>query len=453
MFAIAMVTALSTEAVAAPPQAPILGGLTVDDGTLDVDGELHFGVLVPVEDVDSAVSQFKVQWKSGSQGYHSSRQAVVAPRLPSSVEPGGETSYVIVNQKIRGLTNGIEYTVRVIATNPDGDGPPSVEMTATPTNSKPELLRQFILDLVEEYESSFPWLRETWNYMRNETVQLFVLSFANSKVDVSCTLNQGLYRCRANYLVISTDVLDADADSKKRTILHELAHIYTVANRLSASPAPLAMAHLYFDSLGSYCSADELYADIVAAVTLGGSTTGAGYWLNCGVKRHTNAASAVVRSALNGQTPAWFGDTYNDSSGNPDLEQVWADLIGLERDKTRKVAAYQLRTQFGGYCNTESAAQAIARDGDARAKITNPWRDGGCVPGAPVSLTAVAGDDGQVSLSWQEPASDGGSLLDGYKVEWKSGGEEYDRRRQTTLKFSDPDSARRRATCRRRSAD
>ena len=70
--------------------------------------------------VDHATG-YKVQWKSGSEGYNTGdRQAAVTP--------GSTTSHTI-----SGLANGAEYTVQVIATRSGAnDGPPSAEMTGTP---------------------------------------------------------------------------------------------------------------------------------------------------------------------------------------------------------------------------------------------------------------------------------------------------------------------------------
>ena len=70
--------------------------------------------------VDTATG-YTVQWTSGGQGYNTGdRQATVTP--------GSTTSHTIDS-----LTNGTEYTVRVIATRTGAnDGPPSAEVTGTP---------------------------------------------------------------------------------------------------------------------------------------------------------------------------------------------------------------------------------------------------------------------------------------------------------------------------------
>ena len=69
----------------------------------------------------STATGYTVQWTSGGQGYNTGdRQATVTS--------GSTTRYTIPS-----LTNGTEYTVRVIATRTGADdGPPSDEMTGTP---------------------------------------------------------------------------------------------------------------------------------------------------------------------------------------------------------------------------------------------------------------------------------------------------------------------------------
>ena len=62
---------------------------------------------------------YKVQYKSGSQNYDPGRQ--------TTITGGGTTTTTFSN-----LSNGTEYTVRVIATSAGGDSAPSEEATGTP---------------------------------------------------------------------------------------------------------------------------------------------------------------------------------------------------------------------------------------------------------------------------------------------------------------------------------
>ena len=110
----------------------------------DYDGITGAGVTVTVNDNDTAqvlglmitpgnaqlvvewtavgnATGYEVQWKSGGEDYNTGdRQATVTP---------GTTS----THTIGGLSNGIEYTVRVIANRTGAnDGPPSAEVKGTP---------------------------------------------------------------------------------------------------------------------------------------------------------------------------------------------------------------------------------------------------------------------------------------------------------------------------------
>ena len=68
---------------------------------------------------------YKVQWKSGAQEYAVARQAVVAPAAPGDAPATSHT--------ITGLTAGVRYTVRVIATVAgQDDGAPSLAAAGTP---------------------------------------------------------------------------------------------------------------------------------------------------------------------------------------------------------------------------------------------------------------------------------------------------------------------------------
>ena len=101
------------------PQAPAPGQVTGVSVTEEV------GQLAVSWDAVTGASGYKVQWKSGSEDFDTTRQHVVTG--------GATTSYTIPD-----LTAGTEYTVRVIATKTDADdGLPSDERTGTPRTPAP----------------------------------------------------------------------------------------------------------------------------------------------------------------------------------------------------------------------------------------------------------------------------------------------------------------------------
>ena len=93
--------------------------------------------------VDNAAG-YKVQWKSGGQGYNTGDRQFTIPS-------GTTTSHTIT-----GLANGTEYTVRVSATRTDAnDGPPSAEARDTPAVPMTEplvLTVEAVRDTVSEGE-------------------------------------------------------------------------------------------------------------------------------------------------------------------------------------------------------------------------------------------------------------------------------------------------------------
>ena len=128
-------TSEATAAVAAEtavPDAPQSLNVSPDDtGTLDVSWE------APASDGGSAITGYKVQWKSGSEDYDGSAGST---RQAEITDPASRT------HTITGLTDGVEYTVRVIAVNDEGDGPPSDEATGTPRETTPPELSTATVD-------------------------------------------------------------------------------------------------------------------------------------------------------------------------------------------------------------------------------------------------------------------------------------------------------------------
>ena len=128
-------TSAATAAVAAEtavPDAPQSLNVSPDDtGTLDVSWE------APSSDGGSDITGYKVQWKSGSEDYDGSAGST---RQAEITDPASRT------HTITGLTDGVEYAVRVIAVNDVGDGPPSDEATGTPGETTPPELSTATVD-------------------------------------------------------------------------------------------------------------------------------------------------------------------------------------------------------------------------------------------------------------------------------------------------------------------
>ena len=263
-----------------------------------------------------------------------------------------------------------------------------------------------------------------------------VLGFSGFVNAVCPVGSDGLPKCIVTGGGIKPEVfINGARDALDALIVHELAHYFDFTHTLS-DKVSLAAFRLYVHNLGFYddererCETTELLADLWSLTVDG--IGHAGYWNGCTRDKDsafTTEAVGIAKTALSGTIPAWFGSTYNDENGDPNLESIWSDVKELDGTLDRATVVYQLRNSYGGYCSN-SRAWASAEGNGA---TTNPWRDGGCVPDAPDSISAVAAGDGKLAVSWRKPSGDGGSPVKGYRVQWKSGQEAYDSSRQSTV--------------------
>ena len=313
----------------------------------------------------------------------------------------------------------------MIATNTNADSDPSTEATGTP-DEDPGQVHAFIEnEVVTIHEDGFPWLRDTWDYITSQNVDVEFLEGSTSVVFHICNPFSYLTPCEAQVQI------GRNSPALIHTITHELGHVYTLSGNVTNEPGPLAIAHVYFWALDvqqTGCWSSELYADMLMILVHGDPAREQNtYWSHCTGTNDTltEEALAVVESAVAGDIPSWFADTYHDTDGEPDLERLWADV----KDINRRAVVIQLRDAFGGYCDDGKAAMSAFGDGVTR----NPWRDGGCVPEAPGNLAVTATDEGEMTVSWTAPDYDGGSPIEGYKVQWKSGSQEYDPSRQADV--------------------
>ena len=379
----------------------------------------------------AGITGFKVQWKSGTEDWDASRQGLADPA--ASLVPASSTATSRrYKHTITRLTNGTEYTVRVIATNTAGDSDPSPGATGMPASTLGRA-RTFIKnEVVDIHGSTFRWLDETWDYLTDQNVPMIFNDTSGGNIVLNCeALHTGYQACAVREVQIGRN-----SSNVIHVITHELGHVYTLANGVTNRPIPLAIAHGYFSKvkvLEGHCDSEELYADMLMILVHGDDAIQRSpYWSRCtGTDDNlTEAALAVVRSAVAGEMPQWFADTYHDEDGKPDLERLWDDLKTRFSRRSHLVAiVYQLRNAFGGYCSSRNARDSAFEDGPTR----NPWRDGGCVPEAPGDLDVTAIGDGKLSVSWEAPSYDGGAPIEGYKMQWKSGSEDFDPSRQAEV--------------------
>ena len=112
-------TSAATDAVlAAVPTGPL--SLTVTRGGQIQ--ELDVSWQAPASDGGSDVTGYKVQWKEAADSWDTAADV-------------SEATVTGTTHTITSLTGGVEYSVRVIATNIAGDGPGSTEVRATPAGS------------------------------------------------------------------------------------------------------------------------------------------------------------------------------------------------------------------------------------------------------------------------------------------------------------------------------
>ena len=415
-------TSVATDAVMTAPQSTTPGEPQNLELTPVAVGTNGVGIKVfwdaPSATGGSDISGYRIQWKGGNQDYpddQETRQAFVEA-APYTIDTTSPTPI-----------EGDELTVRVAAVNGAGAGVWTEKVGWLPSHTDLELWL-LMKEYADEKQTTFPWVLETWNYLDRYEVPVEVgptpglgsvplLPCVSSYTDG----DDGLKECH----VEKFKILQIE-DPKPRIIIHEMAHAYSLANRVTDAPGPLAIAHLYFDSLNLQgglrgCEPRELYADVLTMLTL--DIDESSYWKTCNRGNAQREAQAldVLRSAVDGEMPQWFADTYTDAEGEPDLERLWTDVQDLP-SREWNVAVYQLRDAFGGYCNNRLTWMSMQYSED---KLTQPWMDGGCPPPEPSSLEVTPGD-GELTLAWDAPASDGDSDVEGYIVQWKSVYKSYD---------------------------
>ena len=298
--------------------------------------------------VDNATG-YTVQWMSGGEDYNTGdRQATVTP--------GSTTRHTIP-----GLTNGTEYTGRVIATRTGAtDGPPSAEVKGTP----------FTTPGAPQHLSGVPGDEQvmlTWD--------------APSSDGGSAIL-------RYEYAIDDSGTwIDAGLDLEETVPGLTNGQQYAFEVRAVNSAGPGAPARTAATPLGMPSVPESLTAT-------GGDGEVVLEWTEPADDGGAPVTGYEYRFAAGTAVP---GDTPWQSAG---LDLEWT-VTGLTNGQQY---AFEVR------------ARNRVGEGEARGALATPVAR----PGALASLTATAGDE-EVALVWSAPADDGGAPVTGYGYRYAAG--------------------------------
>ena len=363
-FASGVKTASFTTSPTKPGQAR---GVTI--GILN--GQFLITWSAPANDGGSAITGYTVQWKSGSQSFGD----------PSREHTTGasSTSYLIT-----GLTNGTEYTVRVIAVNAVGDGPPSNERKSTPVgppDAPPNVQagsghQQLTVSwgapndggsAITEYTLQWKSGGQNFTSSRQRTIA------APSRTDTIPSLTNGTeYTVR---VIAVNAVGDSDWSAEVKGTPREGPHVSTVRVKepISCTVSFVALEFVNLVAATEYQAHLRFRAQGSSNWTV---LSPRGFW-------SSGIPSGAARGELSGPSPAFT-------------------LTDLAYETTYEVQA---------------ALDSGFVDGLAATTFSTPnLSEAGLMPLSP--------GDGTLVLRMTRPTSEG--RVDGYLLQWKSGDEEYD---------------------------
>ena len=472
-------TSAATAAVAATvPTEPL--SLTVTRGSQTQ--ELDASWQPPASNGGSAITGYKVQWKESAHSWDTAADV-------------SEATVTGTTHTITGLTGGVKYTVRVIASNDAGDGPASAEATGRPAGgeseqqpSQPENTeptgRPAISgtaqvgetvtadtsgiadeDGLDDVSYSYQWIaggldidgatgssHTLTSTQQGQTIQVRVIFTDDAN--------------NAETLTSEATAAVAAADNRPPTGLPTISGTAQVGQTLTADTTGIADADRLDNASYSYQwvrndgSADADIQDATGPTyTLSDDDHGKTIKVRVSFtddssdasneETLTSAATATVAAAANSPAtgaPAISGTAHveetltadtsgigdadglddavfayqwirNDGSADADIQDATDSTYTLSADDLGKTL--KVRVNFtDDASNEESLTSAASATVAAAAAAT--------VPGEPGHLRVFPHDAQGLDLSWEAPASDGGSPITGYKVQWKEAVDSWD---------------------------
>ena len=372
-------TSVATEAVAAVPTEPL--NLTVTRGSQIQ--ELDASWQAPSSNGGSAVTGYKVQWKEAADSWDTEADV-------SQATVTGTT------HTITGLTDGVEYTVRVMAVNDVGEGSPSAEASGTPAIWSATLT----VGVAETFAGYTTFLPDSTvlGALSSDTITLEDASYTVKALGV---LNGKLIfsvipKLTADFvLVVGTDEFaSTDASTLEGTSIIQFQWNDPGLDLLEGEEVAVRMT-----------PPDENIPAMGAPTITGTPQVG---------ETLTVDTSAIADEDGLGDVSYSYQWIANDGTADTEIDDATESTYTPSVSDVGKTI--KVEVTFTDDADNQESPTSLATEAVAAT-----------VPTAPQSLTVTSGSQIQeLDVAWQAPSSNGGSAVVGYKVQWKESADSWD---------------------------
>ena len=447
-------TSDATAKVATAPGPPTSVGTTGPGN-----GELTVEWTAPTDDGGSAVTGYKVQWKSGNQSFGSSRQATAGATATS--------------HKITGLTNGTEYTVRVKAVNAVGDSAASSTATGTPSTTpgapgnvqasgNAELVVTWDAptdtggSAVTGYTVQWKSGSQSFNTTRQATVTTTTHTIPTLTNGTTYTVRVKATNANGDSGWTEITATPASGPGVGTVTPGSITQTSAVITVTIANPDTNSRTVnlQYKRNAGTAWTGVNSKSTVSAAVTfpLSGLTGNTDYdvrasldsTFNSGVVTATFKTSPTAPAPPTGVgitdrgdgelTVEWDAPTDDGGSSVTGYKVQWksgTQSFGSSRQATAGATAtsHKITGLTNGTVYTVRV-KAVNAVGDSAPSLTDFDTPVG-PPDAPPNVQATG--NAELVVTWDAPTDDGGSAVTGYTVQWKSGSQSFNTTRQATV--------------------
>ena len=322
--------------------------------------------------------EYIVQWKSGSETFQNATDDVIDDREALVTYVPGTTTY---ETTIFGLINGTKYTLHVIAKNDSGQ---ATSDTATGT---PDVLpnKPTIQSVVEGHMQ----LVVTWDEPTNTGSDItgYVVQWKSGNQEYGGDPTR-------------------EATKQKTELNHEISHEITGLDNDTEYAVRVRAVNglvLPVEDEDDYNWSDEEPGTprpepIVTGVTVADATI---------TRTEATATVTIENETADGQTVHLQYRKTTESGWTPETPK---DVTATATSET-----FNLRSLTG---NTQYVVEAWLATTD-NIKESAKFKTGPVEPDAPRNVEITGFGDGELTVAWDAPLGNGGSIITGYKVQWK----------------------------------